>query len=135
MVGSAGAVIGIGTDVVDVERFRASLARTPGLRTRVFTEAEQAYAEARADPTERYAVRFAAKEAVLKALGAGLGVVALADVEVVRDDDSGRPGIVLHGSALDRARVLGVERVHVSLSHSALVAQAFVVAVGSERIA
>ena len=60
-------MIGIGTDLVELDRFRQTLERTPGIKTRTFTEAEQAYADAKNDPTERYGVRWAAKEAVMKA--------------------------------------------------------------------
>ena len=66
-------MIGIGTDLVELDRFRTTLERTPGIKTRTFTEGEQQYADARNDPTERYAVRWAAKEAVMKAMGVGLG--------------------------------------------------------------
>ena len=80
-------MIGVGIDAVDVERFRRSLARTPGLAERLFTAEERAYAAQRADPTERLAARFAAKEAVMKALGVGIGAFAFHDVEVVVTDD------------------------------------------------
>ena len=85
-------MIGIGTDLVDIERFRRSLERTPGLRERLFRPDERAYAEQRNDPVERYAGRFAAKEAALKALGLGLGGMAMYDIEVVRAE-SGSPSI------------------------------------------
>jgi holo-[acyl-carrier protein] synthase len=120
-------VIGIGNDLVDIDRFRRALERTPTLRERVFTEAERSYADARADPTERYAVRFAAKEAVMKALGVGLGEIQLRDIEV-RRADSGAPEIVLHGTAAELASRRGVQRWLVTLSHSETVAQAIVVA-------
>ncbi len=77
-------VIGIGTDLVEVERFRRALARTPRLAERVFTDVERADAGRRRDPTEMLAARFAAKEAVMKALGVGLGRFPLHDVEVVK---------------------------------------------------
>ena len=120
-------MIGIGNDLVDIDRFRRALERTPKLRERLFTEAERSYADARADPTERYAVRFAAKEAVMKALGVGLGEIQLRDIEV-RRADSGAPEIVLHGTAADLAASRGVQRWLVTLSHSETVAQAIVVA-------
>jgi holo-[acyl-carrier protein] synthase len=97
------------------------------LRERLFTEAERSYADARADPTERYAVRFAAKEAVMKALGVGLGEIQMRDIEV-RRADSGAPEIVLHGTAAALAVSRGVQRWLVTLSHSETVAQAIVVA-------
>ena len=120
-------MIGIDNDLVDIDRFRRALERTPTLRERLFTEAERSYADARADPTERYAVRFAAKEAVMKALGVGLGEIQLRDIEVQRAD-SGAPQIVLHGTAAELAASRGVRRWLVSLSHSETVAQAIVVA-------
>jgi holo-[acyl-carrier protein] synthase len=120
-------VIGIGNDLVDIDRFRRALERTPTLRERLFTEAERSYADARADPTERYAVRFAAKEAVMKALGVGLGEIQLRDIEVQRSD-SGAPQIVLHGTAAELAASRGVQRWLITLSHSATVAQAIVIA-------
>lgn len=120
-------MIGVGLDVVDVERFRAALARTPGLIDRLFTAGEAAYAAAAADPAERYAVRFAAKEAVLKALGLGLGAVGWHDIEVVRAP-SGAPSLVLTGRALRAAEDAGVARWHLSLSHTATVAQAIAIA-------
>jgi holo-[acyl-carrier protein] synthase len=123
------AVVGVGVDAVDLDRFRVVLGRRRRLAERVFTEGERADARAAADPVPRLAARFAAKEAVMKALGVGLGAFALADVEVVRDP-SGSPSLVLHGSAADRARAAGVARWHLSLTHSGLVALAMVVAAG-----
>ena len=120
-------MIGIGNDIVDIARFREALARTPGLRDRVFTDAERSYAESRNDPTERYAVRFAAKEAVMKALGVGLGEITLRNIEVQRAE-SGAPSIVLHGDAAALAAQRGVNRWLVTLTHSDTVAQAIVVA-------
>lgn len=120
-------MLGIGTDLVEIERFRTTLERTPGIRTRTFTEAERAYADAKHDPTERYAVRWAAKEAVMKAMGAGLGVVAMIDIEVVRAE-SGEPSIRLHASAAQRATELGISEFKITLTHTASLAQAIAVA-------
>jgi holo-[acyl-carrier protein] synthase len=120
-------VIGVGIDAVDVGRFRTTLHRTPRIVDRLFTAEEQSYAAKRPDPTERLAVRFAAKEAVMKALGVGLGAFAFRDVEVVRRP-SGEPSLVLRAGAFDLANNLGVQRWHVSLTHTADVAEAIVVA-------
>ena len=120
-------MIGIGIALVDVERFRRSLERTPSLRDRRFRPDERAYADSHADPAARYAVRFAAKEAALKALGLGLGGMAMHDIEVVRDG-LGPPSLVLHDEAVEGARVAGVTRWLVTLSHTDHVAQATVVA-------
>jgi holo-[acyl-carrier protein] synthase len=120
-------VIGLGIDNVDVARFRTVLQRTPGFAPRVFTDAEVGYAHRQHDPTQRLAARFAAKEAVLKALGVGLGAARLKDIEVVRSP-SGAPALSLHGSAAALAADRRVSRWWISLTHTDLVASAFVVA-------
>ena len=120
-------MIGIGTDLVDVDRFRRSLDRTPGLRERLFRPEEQSYAERAIDPAERYAARFAAKEATLKALGLGLGAMVFYDIEVVREP-SGKPTLLLHDAAALTAAESGVDRWVVTLTHTDRVAQATVVA-------
>jgi holo-[acyl-carrier protein] synthase len=112
-------IIGVGTDVVDLARLERSLERTPTLRDRLFTPDEAAL------PLESLAARFAAKEALAKALGAP-GDLSWHDAEVVTDV-SGWPSFELRGSVAARAEQLGVGRVHVSLSHDAGVAIAFVV--------
>ncbi|MGZ4716560.1 MAG: holo-ACP synthase [Acidimicrobiales bacterium] len=122
-----GSVIGIGNDLVDLNRFRVVLDRTPTIVQRVFTEAEQQYALQRNDPTERFGGRFAAKEATMKALGVGLGEVAMRDIEVVRAD-SGAPSLVLHGTAAAVADERGVHRWMITISHTDHLAQAVVVA-------
>jgi holo-[acyl-carrier protein] synthase len=121
------AVIGVGIDLVDVDRFRVSLARTPSMRTRMFTEGERAYAEAANDPTERYAARFAAKEAVMKALGVGLGAFGFHDVEVLRAQE-GQPSLRVIGAAELLAVERGVVAWQLSLTHTATSAGAIVVA-------
>jgi holo-[acyl-carrier protein] synthase len=113
-------IIGIGVDVVDVARFEETLARTPALRERLFCESEQGLVEVRS-----LAARFAAKEAVAKALGAPAGLV-WRDAEVVTDD-GGAPSLVLRGTVRARAEALGASSAHLSLSHDAGVAVAFVV--------
>jgi holo-[acyl-carrier protein] synthase len=130
--GPAGDIVGVGVDLVDVGRMRVALARTPGLVARVFTDGEVAWATAVADSAQRFAARFAAKEAVLKSLGVGLGAAPLRDVEVVRAD-SGAPHVVLHGNAASLADARGVSAFHLSLSHVDTTAMAMVVAVGSGR--
>ena len=124
-------MIGIGTDLVDLDRLRRVLDRTPRIVARLFTEAEQAYAIERRDPTERFGGRFAVKEATMKALGVGLGAVAFRDIEVIRDP-SGAPRLELHGSAAALAAVQGVDRWLITLSHTDHLAQAVVVALGAE---
>lgn len=120
-------IVGVGTDLVDLERFRTTLDRRPGLVDRLFTAGERDYAQLRTDPTERLAVRFATKEAVMKAMGVGIGAVDWHDIEVVRAD-GGQPSVVLHGRAASLADRLGIGSWQLTLSHSDLVAQATAVA-------
>lgn len=122
-------MIGIGVDLCDIDRMRTALRRTPGLRTRIFTDAERAYCDRLADPTERYAARFAAKEAVMKAMGVGLGAFGFHDVEVVRAD-GGQPSLVVIGAAELLAVERGVLAWQLSLTHTATSAGAVVVALG-----
>ena len=120
-------VIGIGTDLVELDRFRITLERTPGIRTRTFTEGERAYADTKNDPTERYAVRWAAKEAVMKAMGVGLGEVSMSDIEIVRAE-SGAPSVLLHDTAASMAESLGITEWKLTLTHTESFAQAIAVA-------
>lgn len=122
--------VGVGVDLVEVERLRRAVARTAGFVGRVFTEGERSWAEAARDPAERYAARWAAKEAVLKALGVGLGAAPLTAVEVVRAE-GGAPSIVLHGAAADLAVERGIDAWLVSLTHTASTAMAVVVGLGA----
>ncbi|WP_256862780.1 holo-ACP synthase [Microbispora sp. GKU 823] len=117
---AGGVIVGIGVDVVEVARLGAALERTPALRGRLFTDAECALS------LESLATRFAAKEAVAKALGAPPGLRHL-DAEVVRGEH-GRPELRITGRAAEVARDLGVRRWHVSLSHDGGMAVAYVVA-------
>ena len=120
-------MIGIGVDVVEIERFRTTLARTPSMRTRLFVASELAYADAKADPVPSLAGRFAAREATMKALGLGLGAFGFHDVWVDRQP-SGAPRLVVAGRAAALAAEAGVGRWHLSITHSDLVAVAYVVA-------
>ncbi|MEX2659074.1 MAG: holo-ACP synthase [Acidimicrobiales bacterium] len=120
-------MIGIGTDLVELDRFRTVLARTPSIAERIFSDEERAYADRRSDPTERLAVRFAAKEAVMKAMGVGLGAFPLRDVEVVRTD-AGQPTVTLRGRAAELATERGVRTWHLTLAHTENLAHAIAVA-------
>ena len=121
-------MIGVGVDLVEIPRFREVIGRTPTMVDRLFTDAERAYAERQQDPAPRLAVRFAAKEAVMKALGVGLGAMEMRSIEVVRDDESGRPALMLHDRALALAEDRGVRQWQLSLSHTELMAQATAIA-------
>jgi holo-[acyl-carrier protein] synthase len=113
------AVVGVGIDVVDVARFGEALERTPGLRQRLFTPEEAAR------PLASLAARFAAKEALAKALGAPSGL-AWHDAEVLSSPE-GEPSFVMRGTVAARAEELGATTVHVSLSHDAGISSAVVV--------
>ncbi len=112
-------IIGVGIDVVDIGRFEESLERTPAMRERLFTETE------RARPAASLAARFAAKEALAKALGAPTGMAWL-DAEIV-NEASGNPQFEIRGSVQARAEALHTRTIHVSLSHDAGIASAVVV--------
>ncbi len=119
-------IVGVGIDVVPVERFAASLRRTPSLADRLFTAAEQVTDTGAPRTAESLAARFAAKEALAKSLGAGGGML-WTDAEVLVDD-AGRPSFAVRGTVQARAESLGVRRFHVSLWHDGGIAAATVIA-------
>lgn len=119
---------GLGTDLVEVSEIRAALGRRPGLRHRLFTDAEWDYAHRHRDPMPHLAARFAAKEAVMKSLGRGIGSMGFNEIEV-RHRDGGAPAVSLAGRAADAARDAGVDRFEISLTHTRTMAQATVLAV------
>ncbi len=116
-------IVGIGIDIVDVARLAAALNRTPGLAGRLFADGERGL------PVASLAARFAAKEAVAKALGAPAGL-RWTDAEVV-PERSGRPSLRTRGTVAAAASRLGVARWHLSLSHDAGAAVAMVMAEGA----
>ncbi len=132
-------VVGVGVDAVDVARFRRVLDRRPSVASRCFTAAEQSDASGSADAVQSLAARFAAKEAVMKALGSGLGSFAWTDVEVRRTTGTGAsrnaPYLVLHGAANELAGARGAATLHLSLTHTDGLAMAFVVAEQSSSCA
>ena len=117
-------------DLVDVTRFALALERRPALARRLFTARERADAHER---PERLAARFAAKEAVLKSLGVGLGAAPWHSIEI-RRTPSGAPRVHLYGAAADLAHARGVQGWHVSLSHTGATAAAFVIASGAPEV-
>lgn len=123
-----GAVLGVGTDLVDITRFEQVLERRPLLAARLFSADELGYAARLARPAPTLAGRFAVKEAVMKALGVGLGSVDWSDISVARRP-GGRPELTVAGRAADLASSIGVGGWHVSISHTDAVASAVVVAV------
>lgn len=121
---------GIGIDLVDVARFQAALLRRPRLAQRLFTDAERRDANGR---PERLAARFAAKEAVLKTFGVGMGSTSWRSIEVVLSE-SGAPHVVLHGSAEELAKMAGITVLHLSLTHTSELAAAFVIGTSEEEL-
>ncbi|MEU1514045.1 holo-ACP synthase [Streptomyces sp. NPDC005811] len=121
-------IIGVGIDVAEIERFAASLERTPALAQRLFVEGELLLPSGERRGVASLAARFAAKEALAKALGAPPGLL-WTDVEVFVEA-SGQPRLRVRGSVAARAAELGVRGWHVSLSHDAGVASAVVIAEG-----
>lgn len=117
----------MGLDLVEIGRFAKALERHPRMRQRLFTEGESGYASGFADPAPSLAARFAAKEAVMKAMGVGLGAFAFSEAEVCRFE-SGEPFLALHGRAAELASEKGVQRWLVTLTHSETSAAAFVIA-------
>jgi len=112
-------IIGIGVDIVEIRRFGEVLGRQKDrFIQRVFTAGEQAYCRAHRDPVPHFAARFAAKEALFKALGTGWAKgVSWLDVDVCREGQNA-PTIILRGEAEKIGRSLGASEVHLSLSHS-----------------
>ncbi len=124
-------ILGTGIDLAEVPRIRAAIERY-GERfvARIFTEREIAYVERKANKYERYAARFAAKEAGMKAIGTGWRRgVRWQDFEVT-NLRSGRPTLTFHGAAAEFAGQLGVRQVHLSLTHTEQYGQAFVILEG-----
>jgi holo-[acyl-carrier protein] synthase len=124
-------ILGTGVDLAEVARIRASIERFGERFTRrIFTPREAAYAERKANKYERYAARFAAKEAGMKAIGTGWsGGITWKDLEVT-NLPSGRPTLALYGVALEVAARLGVQTIHLSLTHTSTQAMAWVVLEG-----
>ena len=116
-------ILGLGVDICEIERMERALGRHPAMRERVFTAEERAYCDAKARPAESYAGRFAAREAVIKALGGYRGK-RWQDISVTRAP-SGAPSVRLEGNAKARADALGISDVLITFSHERTNAVAF----------
>jgi holo-[acyl-carrier protein] synthase len=125
-------ITGLGVDIVEIGRMATALERHPRMRERLFSADERAYCDKRNRPEIHYALRFAAKEAVLKALGTGFAGMKFSDVEVVRDA-GGRPSPRLSGRAKEVADALGVVELHLSLSYTHTTAVASAVAITTPK--
>lgn len=110
-------IFGVGTDLVEIVRIRQAIEKNPRFLQKVYTEEEIGYCRRKKNPWQSFAARFAAKEAVSKAFGTGLGKIGLLDIEVI-NKPSGQPQIILHGEAERFAKEHGIGSVHISLSHS-----------------
>ena len=116
----------MGVDLIEIDRVRRTLARYAGFRARCFTEAERAYCDSRPNPAQHYAARFAGTEAVGKALGFGVAVnFAWLEIEIAGRP---KPSVRLSGRLRDRAELLGVDEVELSMTHSKELAAAVAVA-------
>jgi len=125
-------IIGVGIDIVEIGRIQAAIKRRAFIE-RVFTPAEQAYCESRGvQGAASYAARFAAKEAVLKALGTGLRGGTWQDVEI-KNNSLGRPLVQLSGYYQDLAAQIGVQEIHLSVTHARDYAAAQVVLWGGKQ--
>jgi len=125
-------IIGAGTDIIEIERIKQAYERSGDrFLERVFTPGERSFCDARRDRFSCYAARFAAKEAVLKALGTGLAGCSFVDVEVSRPG-GGRPEVTLHGAAAETAKEKGIASILISISHNRESAVAFAIAAGEE---
>jgi holo-[acyl-carrier protein] synthase len=120
-------ILGLGVDICEIARMERALERHPTMRERVFTPEERAYCDSKARPAESYAGRFAAREAVIKALG-GYRSRRWQDISVARSP-SGAPSIRLDGNAKLRADALGISNVMITFTHEKTSAVAFAVAV------
>ena len=121
-------IFGIGVDIVDIQRIADLRQRHgEGLGRNIFLPAELEYCLSRANADECLAARFAAKEAVMKALGTGWAEgVSFMGIEILREE-SGKPEVRLHGATLEKAQALGIGRIHLSISHARTAAVAQVV--------
>ncbi|WP_035571318.1 holo-ACP synthase [Halonatronum saccharophilum] len=108
---------GIGIDIIEIERIREGMERHSRFKKRFFTEEEIDYCEKHKVPWSYYAGRFAAKEAVVKALGTGFRGFKWQDIEIVKDE-LGKPEVKLKNRAKDLALEMGIDKIMISISHS-----------------
>ncbi|MDR1204851.1 MAG: holo-ACP synthase [Peptococcaceae bacterium] len=120
----------VGTDIIEIERVRRAAARRPAFWNRVLTPEEERYCRSKGDGAASLAGRFAAKEAVMKALGVGLGDISFRDIEIM-NDAAGAPFLCLTAKTADKMESAGLDRIVLSISHSRDYAVA--VAIGEER--
>ncbi len=120
-------VVGLGIDLAEIHRVEELLGRYPRFAQRCFTEHEQEYANRFANPSRRFAARFAGKEAVMKSMGTGWRRIRWTDVEIT---GGGKPTVNLFGTAARRADMLGVKDIQVTITHTDVTAMVFAIALG-----
>lgn len=126
--------VGLGVDIVEIARMKRILERTPSFASKVFSEEEREYCDGHVNPEVHYATRFAAKEAVLKALGTGFSEgIGVRDVEVKRNS-KGKPIVHLYGRAREVADELGVRELPISLSYTHAEAVACAMAITQDAV-
>jgi holo-[acyl-carrier protein] synthase len=129
---SEGLIVGIGTDIIEVDRIEKKLTKEKGLKFTLFTPEEITYCESKRFSYQHFAARFAAKEAFFKALGTGWRFgMRYQEIEIV-NDELGNPEIKISGRVQEEISKRGIDKVHVSLSHLKSIANAFVVLEGSD---
>lgn len=134
MVSSIGGGVGLGIDIVEIERMERILQRSPSFRMRIYSEDERSYCDATSNPASHYATRFAAKEAVLKALGTGFSEgISPRDIEVVRTN-KGKPQVKLYRRAAEVAKAQGVIDLPISLSFTHAEAVACAMAITGDSL-
>src|ERR1700742_3006795 len=120
-------IIGVGMDMIEVDRVATRIAKEQGFRELVFSPAEITYCAAKARPAEHYAARFAAKEAFFKALGTGWAAATAFNEVIVLPDERGAPQLILEGTTAETLKERGIGHIHVSLTHLAATAAAVVI--------
>lgn len=125
-------IIGIGTDIIEIERIAQAIRRTPRFIEKVYTLNEMRYYEDKKKHIETLAGLFAGKEAVSKALGTGFRGFSFIDIEIV-PNEMGKPGVTLYRSAQKLAESLSITSMHISISHCKNYATACVIAESEEK--
>lgn len=125
-------VIGVGTDIIEVDRVEKAIKKTSRFFDKIYTAQEQNYYKEKHKKVETLAGFFAAKEAVSKALGTGFRSFGMQDIEIITDA-LGKPQVYLYGQAEELAKRLGIQTIHISISHCKSYATAFAIAEGGER--
>ncbi len=120
-------IFGIGVDIIDIRRIKSTIEKNPRFVDKLFTELEINYCSKRANPFQSYAVRFAAKEAVMKAIGTGWdGTINWQDIEIV-NSDKGVPFVRTYNATAEFVRENSITKIHLSLSHEKNYAMAYAI--------